>query len=86
MLNARGQIRDEANSPRGRCPAEQAVQFRLVERQATVLESFDLVRVVVDANDVVTNFGETKADYQSDVAGSDNGNFQNSTPCPPDPD
>src|SRR5439155_8939178 len=53
----------------------QLAQARLVDRDLTVLQPLDLVRNLVDADDVVTALRETGAGDQSHVARSDDGDF-----------
>ena len=45
----------------------------LEERQSSLLEGVDFGRVPVDTNDLMADFRKTKAGYQPDVSGSDDG-------------
>ena len=58
----------------------QLAQAGLVDRDLAVLKQLDLVRNLVDADDVVTALRETGAGDQSHVARSDDGDFHGAVP------
>ncbi len=47
-------------------------QAGLVDRHLAALERFDFARVVIDADDVVADFGETSAGDEADITGTNN--------------
>ena len=53
--------------------AHQFLQPRLVDGHAPSLQQFDLLRVLVHADDLVARFGEAGAGHQSHVARADDG-------------
>ena len=56
----------------------QFFESRLVNGDAAGLEQFDLGRVIVHADDVMADFGETSAGDQADVARADDGELHGS--------
>jgi hypothetical protein len=48
------------------------VESWFVNRDFTGLELFELVGVVIDANHMMADIGETGARHQADVSGADN--------------
>src|SRR6516225_4626999 len=68
VLNAAG----ETQPARRDIPMNYFFKPRLINRHLTGLQLFDLLCVVIDANDVMANIGETGAGNEANVTGTDN--------------
>ena len=53
----------------------QLFEAGLVDWEVTLIERRNPLRVHVDARDVVTELGETRAGHEADIAGANNSNF-----------
>ncbi len=65
----------EVQAAGGDVAADHFLQARFVDRNAAFFEDADLFRIDVQAEDVVAHFGQTGATDQTDITGTDNGNF-----------
>ena len=74
-LHRAGQVGREAESSRLVVADDDIFQPRLVDGELPLLQSFDLRFVNVNANDLVTEIGETCSGNQTDIAGTNNSNF-----------
>ena len=79
MINAFGDIGGKRQPPRFGVVADDVVQARFVNGNFTVVKHVDFALVDIDADNFVADIGETCAGNQSDVAGSENGNFHATT-------
>ena len=59
-------------SLRGDIAVNYFLQSRFVDRYLAGFELFHFPGVVIDANDMMTDVGETGARHQADVPGADN--------------
>jgi len=66
-LNAAG----KTQPARGDIAVNYFFKSRFINWHLAGLQLFDLLRVVIDANDVVPNIGETGAGHEADVTGAD---------------
>jgi hypothetical protein len=86
---ARGMSVVNCSRPAATLRAHDLRQARLVDRDAAVVEHADLLRVHVQADDVVAHFGQAGAGDQADVTGADNGKAaarqRTAAPTPPAP-
>src|SRR3546814_3527097 len=53
---------------------DQVVEARLEDRDFAALQGLDAVRILVDTDDRMAEFGETSAGYQDNIAGPDHSN------------
>ena len=67
-LDAFSKIGGEREAARLHIAFDQRIQPGFVDRHDTVMQLGDLCRVLVDAHDIVTEIGETRARYQADIA------------------
>ena len=65
----------ETQSLRGNIAVDDFLKARLVDRDFAGLQRFHFSRVVIDADDVMADVGETSAGHQTDVTGTDDGNI-----------
>src|SRR5262249_40567565 len=65
-------VRREAQSPRRLVALDQILEAGLVDRKHVLLQSIDLVRVNVRADDLIACLRQTRAGHESDIAGADN--------------
>ena len=73
-VDDRAQIGSERQASRPHVFLDQRVQFRFVDRNLSVLQAFDLLRIRIYAGDFDSHFREAGARYQSDVPAADNRN------------
>jgi hypothetical protein len=66
-----GGVGREAQPPGGGIADDELRETGLVDRDPALAESRDLLRVDVEADDVVAEVGEARAGDQADVAGAD---------------
>ena len=71
--DGRGHVGGELEAPLRLIALDELVEAGLVDRKDVLLESFDLGDVEIGAVHVIAGLGETGADDQADVAGSDDG-------------
>src|SRR5262249_6235797 len=65
------QVRREVETPRALVPGHEGLEPGLVDRDLPALEGGDLVRVLVDADDVHAEVREAGARHQPDVSRPD---------------
>src|SRR5690349_20420065 len=74
VCNTLRRIGGEAQSPRTTIRSYELRQTRLENRYLATLQTSNLVRVDVDADDIVTNFGQAGSGYQAHIAGAEHRN------------
>ena len=72
VFDRNGSISSERKPAIGTVGAHQRFQTGLVNGHLAQLEPGNLVRIHIDANDVVADFGQTRAGNQADITGSKN--------------
>ena len=75
LLHALGRAGGETQPAGRRVPPEQLFQTRLVDRNSSRLKRFDLLGVVIHANDPVAGLGKAGAGNQPHITGPDNRQF-----------
>ena len=75
MLRALSHIGRESQSACGHVALDHILQTRLVNRDAALLKSVDLVRVHVHAQHIVTHFSQAGACHQAHIASANYSNF-----------
>src|SRR5262249_28095896 len=73
LRDPRRQVRGEAQPAFALVALHQFEQPRLVDRQPSILQHFDLVSVLVDTDDIVAALRKTGGSDQADVASTDDG-------------
>ncbi len=71
----RRQIGGELDPFLGKTAANHLLEAGLVDRHPALFEHGDLGGVLVDANDVVSVFRETRTKHKTDIAGSNDSDF-----------
>ena len=70
-----GRIGSETQAPAGKVGAHQRLQAGLVDRDLALFQTLDLVRVHIDAGDLVADLGQTRTRHQTDIAGPEYRDF-----------
>ena len=75
MVDGLFNIGGEMQAAGGDIAADHLEEPRLVDGDTPFLQDTDLFRVDVDADDVIANFSQTGATDQTDITGTDDGDF-----------
>ena len=77
-----GSVGAETQATGGVIVADECFQSRLEDGNDAPLKAGDLVRIDIDADNIIADFSQAGTGYQTNVAGAENGHSHRETPSP----